>query len=440
MKRVFGFIIALGIILAGPSIAAAEEKSVLMDPRLSHPSLLSQKKQIAYLKVGMTGFKIPRTKERAPVNVAIVVDKSGSMSGAKLAAVKEVSKMVIHLLSSKDIVSVVSYNHYVDILLPATKLTNPESVKNKVDALTASGNTAIFAGVNKGAHEVRKFLSQNNVNRVILLSDGLANVGPKTPYEFGELGKSFINEGISVVAIGLGLDYNEDLMMALARESDGIHRFAEQPSDLGDIFDKDFGYALSAVANNLNLEITLAEGVRPVRLLGRSGHIQGNKVKLKLNQLFSEHEFYALLEIEVPAHFEMGTHKIADTEISYFNIIEKREENIRKSITANFVKSPHQVQNNINKDIMVDAVTQQSVENTLRAVKYRDHGDLVKARQEMERNARMLQDSAQTYNSSKLKKLEQHQREQSEEIQDNSKWKKNRKGLLQHTIIQNLSY
>src|SRR4029450_1790476 len=89
-----------------------------------------------------------------------------------------------------------------------------------------------------GAAAVRKFLDRQRVNRIILLSDGQANVGPSSPGDLGNLGASLIKEGISVTTLGLGLDYNEDLMTQLARRSDGNHYFIENSSDLA----RRFGY------------------------------------------------------------------------------------------------------------------------------------------------------------------------------------------------------
>ena len=113
------------------------------------------------------------------------------------------------------------------------------------------------------------------MNRVILLSDGQANVGPKSATELGELGMSLGKEGISVTTIGLGAGYNEDLMANLAGYSDGNHAFVENAEDLVRIFNYEFGDVLSVVAQDLVIRIQLMDGVRPMRLLGRDGEILG---------------------------------------------------------------------------------------------------------------------------------------------------------------------
>src|SRR5690606_9640008 len=109
----------------------------------------------------------------------------------------------------------------VEVLVPATKVSDRATIDRGIQRLRAGGMTALFAGVVKGATEVRKFLSRDRVNRVILLSDGAANVGPASAGELGRLGTTLRKEGIAVTTVGLGLGYNEDLMVQLAQGSGG---------------------------------------------------------------------------------------------------------------------------------------------------------------------------------------------------------------------------
>ena len=138
------------------------------------------------------------------------------------------------------------------------------------------------------------------MNRVVLISDGLANVGPSSPAEVGELGRQLAGKGISVTTIGLGLDYNEDLMQRLAAASDGNHAFVESPRQLADIFDKEFGDALSIAAQDVTIIIECRAGFKPTRVLGREADISGSTIKLKLNQLQADNERYVVIEMETP--------------------------------------------------------------------------------------------------------------------------------------------
>jgi len=142
----------------------------------------------------------------------------------------------------------------------------------------------------KGSTEIRKFLDRNRVNRVILISDGITNVGPSSPEALGNLGASLGKEGISVTTIGLGVGYNEDLMTKLAMYSDGNHAFAETPQDLARIFDHEFNDILSVVAQDVTIKITCDSNIRPIWVLGREAEIAGQNIILDFNQVYSNIE------------------------------------------------------------------------------------------------------------------------------------------------------
>ena len=118
-----------------------------------------------------------------------------------------------------------------------------------------------------GLEELTKNLSAARVNRMILLSDGQANVGPRSPNELGRLGEVAARQGIAITTIGLGLGYNEDLMTQLAVSSDGNHAFAENATDLAGIFQHELGDVLSVVAQDVQIEIDFDAGITPVRAI-----------------------------------------------------------------------------------------------------------------------------------------------------------------------------
>ena len=280
--------------------------------------------------------------------MAIVLDKSGSMQGDKIAKAKEAAIAAIGRLGSDDIVAVVTYDSTVQVIVPATKLSDKQSVIEQIRRIEAGGSTALFAGVSKGADELRKFLDKNRVNRVILLSDGLANVGPQSPSELGALGASLMKEGISVSTMGLGMDYNEDLMTKLARNSGGNHVFIEQAENLVRVFNHEFNDVLSVVAQEVAIEIRVAAGVRPVRVLNVDAEINGQQVITQMSQLYSEQEKYVMLEVEVPATQAGKSREVAEVRISYANMQTKTTDRLTSAVNANFTASLAEVEAKLN--------------------------------------------------------------------------------------------
>lgn len=393
----------MAVIATGLLAPSAPAEQVKLNVQLAKPLLLANKKQTTFLKVGITGYELLKESDRAPVNVAIVLDKSGSMAGEKILQARNAAKMAIGRLNANDIVSVVTYDSTVRVLVPATKVSDKPSIFAQVDRIQAEGSTALFAGVSKGAEELRKFMSKERVNRVFLLSDGQANVGPKSPGELGELGVSLAKEGISVTTLGLGLGYNEDLMAQLALKSDGRHSFVEDATQLAQIFNEDFGEMLTVVAQEVEVKIKCTPGIRPVRILGREGDISGQTVVTKLNQIYSNQEQYVLLEVEIPATAADQYRDIAVVDLKYMNLGTKTTDRLSSTIGARFSASEQAVVKNESRDVMITCVSQIAVENNRKATVLRDSGRVAEARQVLLSNGAFLGDNARRFKSSFLR-------------------------------------
>ncbi len=176
----------------------------------------------AIIKICLDGLRRTRHDARPPVNLALVIDRSGSMSGEKLEKAKEAALEMLRRLSSDDVFSLVTFESGVQTLIEAQPVGNGRAIERAINSIEAGGSTALFAGVSRGAAEVREYAGSGRyVNRIVLLSDGIANVGPSSPEDLGRLGAALAKENISVTTVGLGLDYNEDLMTRLAQRSDG---------------------------------------------------------------------------------------------------------------------------------------------------------------------------------------------------------------------------
>lgn len=353
-----------------PSIAA-----VKLTVDNSHPVLVDQTKGTAYLKIVISGEPDPAKNDRRPVNLALVLDRSGSMTGEKIAHAKDAAKRVVDRLADGDIVSIVTYESTVSVLTPAVEINDATRtmVHSMIDTIQADGSTALFAGVSKGAAEVRKSLSPRRVNRVILLSDGLANVGPQSPAELAKLGSSLGGEGITVTTVGLGNGYNEDLMTQLAYNSDGSHSFILEAAELATAFDRELDTMFSVVAQKIDVTIKLEDGIVPVRTLGRDCEIIGNQVTTKLNQLGENQQKYILLEVDVP---EGASGKIASTTVRYESVRDGALHQLDGEAQVKRVADESVANAAVRQDVIGDAVTQKVVLANERAMELRDKGEI----------------------------------------------------------------
>ena len=394
-----------GIALVGALVCGLERGAfasrVRMDVGMASTHMEANKKQVGYIKVGLTGFDLARERH-TPVNVAIVIDRSGSMQGEKIAKAREAAIMAVDRLNADDIVSVAAYNDTVSVLVPATKVSDKDAIRAGIERLDANGSTALFAGVSKGAEEVRKFIARSRVNRVILVSDGLANVGPSSTSSLADLGASLAKERICVTTIGLGLDYNEDLMTQLARKSDGNSGFANSSADLVRLMRAEFGDVLAVVAQELVVRIECADGIRPIRVLGREAEIAGGTVRVQMSQLNAGQEKYVLLEVELPATRTGKTREVASVTVSYANMATRATDTLSGTASVRFTDSSADVERSVNREVMIAVVTQTAVERNKLAVELRDKGRIEEAHAALTDNAGYLKDNASKFDSREL--------------------------------------
>jgi Ca-activated chloride channel family protein len=227
---------------------------------------------------------------RSPMNLAIVLDRSGSMEGAKLEKARQAAAMAVDKLGDDDIFSLVTYDDQTDLLIPPERVggtDHREELKARIHRIQAGGSTALHAGVVLGAKQVRRFFEKERVNRVILLSDGIANVGPSSTSDLSRLGRELRGDGIAVSTIGLGDDYNEDLMTALAEASNANYYYVKDAEKLPGIFAQELGATRSLLARSIVIRIEAPDGVHLKEIIGRPDIECHDRVaEIKMPELF----------------------------------------------------------------------------------------------------------------------------------------------------------
>ncbi len=377
--------------------AAAIAAPVEIDARPSHARILAGERQRIYVRIGLKSPQPTRAKDRPPLNIALVIDKSGSMQGRRIAEARRAALMGLSRLGRDDIVSVIAYDSTVATLVPATKVDGSDLIRRKIRSLDAGGSTAIYDGVQTGAREIRKFADDNRISRIILLSDGLANVGPKRPVDFERLGRRLSEDGIIVSTIGLGTGYNEDLMAALARTGEGNHAFVQEPQDLVDFFNKEFDEALGVVATDVEVIIRVRRGIRPIGALGRSAEVSGREIRFRVGQLIGGSEQVLLAELEVPSGMSDDLASLADVEVSYRSATTNVKMRTTSEVPADWTRDRTAHDESADKDVMRDVTLLQARQRREAAIQLRDRGDIKGARKLFKSNAKILSGARERY-------------------------------------------
>ena len=333
-------------------------KQIQVRSELSSPIIMEGNPETNYLKVSLSGQKIDNSK-RVPINLAIVIDKSSSMGGDRIEKAREAAIFAVNLLNENDTLSIVAYDSEAKVIVPASKVKNKQKLIQVINEnVVANGGTALFAGLSKGIKQVETQLTKDKVNRIILLSDGQANIGPSSVDELSQLAIIAAKKNIAITTLGIGSDYNELLMSSIASYSDGNHVFVNNSADLENVFVHEFTDLMSAIAQDVVITIQLKNGVKPVRLLGRDGVIKDNQVTVRMNQLFSNQEKYVLLEV-IPDEGKVGQSKtLAEIDLKYDNLLVNKAEHETQLVSVAYTDNQKLVQNSIIQDVLAESEIQ----------------------------------------------------------------------------------
>ena len=287
-------LLTIGLATAfGANLFAGETLNLRLVPERGY--FVRNSPQEVVIKIDLSAISGQKKVRRTPLNLAVVLDKSGSMAGAKLEKAKQAAMQLVDRLAPNDIFSLVIYSDQARVLVSAQRVEDKDALKEKIESIKADGSTALYAGVKLGADQLQEFFSSKRINRVILLSDGLANVGPSSPRELRRLGSDLSERGISATTIGVGDDYNEDLMAGLAEASDANYYYVKDTEKLPEIFAKELGELLTVAARDVRIEIVCPDGVKPLGFIGRAEKFDRQRATVSLSQFTTGQDRYLFL-------------------------------------------------------------------------------------------------------------------------------------------------
>lgn len=191
-------------------------------------------------------------RPRPDLDLALVLDRSGSMAGAPLEHARQAAAAAITSLGRRDRVALVVYDNNVDVLAP---LSLPDQrMLTRLDQVEAGQTTALYPGWRTGAEELRQSGWQERLRRVLLLTDGQANVGLQDHDEIGMHVAGFARHGINTTTLGFGDHYNENLLRSMAACGAGNHYYVQSPAQLRDVFNQELAALEATVATDVRLE------------------------------------------------------------------------------------------------------------------------------------------------------------------------------------------
>ena len=256
-----------------------------------------------FVLVDFVAPEAPRRANRLPVNVALILDRSGSMSGArKFELAREAVEQALRMLRPEDRFSLVVYDDTVDILARSRRAT-PDAKRRALESLATvepRGSTDLCAGWMRGCEQVAEYLVEEGVSRALLLTDGLANSGTTDRDTLAQHAAQLRARGIATSTFGVGEDFDERLLRDMAHEGGGNFYFIESPAQIPDLLTSELGEALEVVGRGAALEITLPRGARaePLNRFRHSRAGDANTLRIELGDLVSGQEVRAVVRVQ----------------------------------------------------------------------------------------------------------------------------------------------
>lgn len=256
----------------------------------------------AFMVIDLCATNVPLATARTSMAVALVIDRSGSMAGDKIINARAAATALIQNMADGDVVAIYAYDDVVDQLAPPTVVTETSraALMMAVQRLYARGSTNLHGGLVTGFGALSGPAAERPVRRVVLISDGQANVGPSTPSEVGQAAATAAASGISTTAIGVGLDYNEALLDAVAIRSGGRFYHLMEPAQLAGILRTELNALEATVARNVILELTPAPGVQILGASGADLTRSGASAFLNVGDLLSQQSRQIVIPLNIP--------------------------------------------------------------------------------------------------------------------------------------------
>lgn len=279
----------------------------------------------------------PHADQRPPAAVQVVLDRSGSMSGERLEAAQRALVALVDRLDPSDRFGVVAFDDTADVIVPAGPVAQKAALKRAIAALSPGGMTNLSGGLLRGLREAKRVATGAGAT-LLLVSDGHANEGIIEPDRLGAVAAKARTDGITTSTVGIGLDYDETLLAALARAGQGGHAFAEDGDAAAAAVAGEVDGLLSKTVQAASLTIRPTGDVEAITLWNDlPSHLIEGGVAVELGDMWAAEERKVLVTLAVPAIPSLGLARVATLELTYVALPDLAEQTVSLPLHVNVV-------------------------------------------------------------------------------------------------------
>lgn len=327
----------------------------------------------AFVRVALEGRRADSTaRARVPVALTILIDRSGSMAGAKMEDAKAAAAAAIEALLPGDEVAVVLFDSGAQELGSAVIADGAPAVralKDNLRLVTDGGGTNMRDGIRVAADAALRIHKPGAVNRMMLLSDGQ----PDDATGLKDQVQALAQRGVTTTTLGLGADYNEDLMAGLADAGLGRYHFIEKPEQLAGIFAEELKSLATVVARETVVEVEPLAGVQILEVIGFDERSEAGRAIIPTGDVYGGRTTDILVRVRVPAH--TGAHDLLRARVTYSDVAEQRRITDERTLAAAFVMSDDESLASLVPAVAVKAEKWRTAETYARANEAYNRGD-----------------------------------------------------------------
>ena len=380
------------------TVPTVSDGSLSMEARLSHP-FVAVGRQDVFVTVDVRGVEVPHAA-RAPVNLALVIDRSGSMSGFKLNQAKQAARQLVSQLTSDDRLVIVHYGSEVKSLegLFATQ-ENKGRMLSYIDGIWDEGGTNIGAALATGRDALAKAKSDFRGNRLILVSDGQPTEGVTEFSGLTSIVREIRAQGISVSSLGVGDDFNEQLMSSIAEVGAGAYGYLQDAAQLAQVFQKDLSAAGTQVARTVAVTFRVPAGAKLERVLGYSQVTRAfdgttELVTVALPDFAAGQRERLVAQFTVEATADAQPVEVSGLTLDYYDLLKGADLSSRAHLSAMASASQEAVTKNRDGEAIVFAARARAAANAEQAAKRLEQGDRTGARQLLQSNVALFNEAS----------------------------------------------
>lgn len=360
----------------------------------SYALATSNTRQHVLVKMTGTGMAMGT---RMPLNLCLILDRSGSMEGPPMDYMKRACSYVVDLLEPNDVLSIVAFTDQAEVIMPSRRVVNKALIKQHIEMLQVGNTTDLYGGIQFGANQIASVSSPGYVNRALLFTDGEPTAGTK---DFASIVGQVAEQksrGITITALGFGMEYNEELLAAIAKRSGGNYYYITRPELIPEIFRKELETLMNVVARNVKMRVHMSRWVQVRQIYNKLPVFGHRSAEVTLADLERGQTQSAIVELEL-GNRPGGKYRVAKVEVVYDDCVTARTESVTGEVVVEFTNDEPLIASGVNQQVLKEievAEASRNLEKTVMGMRTQQVSP-ADAMRELEKTKMMLVDQGKT--------------------------------------------